>query len=114
MTTILYHNPRCSKSREAKALLDEKGVDYQTRLYLQEPLSQQELDALIPQLEEPLTALVRAKEAEYKMAGLSKNSDRQDVIRAIVDYPKLLERPILTTPKGARIGRPPERILEIL
>lgn len=114
MTNILYHNPRCSKSREAKALLDEKGVDYQTRLYLQEPLNPDELAQLIRQLDVPLSDLLRPKEAEYKAAGLNKDSDRDAVISALADYPKLLERPILTTTKGARIGRPPERILEIL
>lgn len=114
MTNILYHNPRCSKSREAKALLDEKGVDYQTRLYLQEPLSQDELAQLITRLKEPLNALVRSKEAEYKAAGLNKDSDQAAIIAALVEYPKLLERPILATKKGVRIGRPPERILEIL
>ncbi|MHA7878377.1 MAG: arsenate reductase (glutaredoxin) [Saccharospirillum sp.] len=114
MTATLYHNPRCSKSRQAKALLDERGVDNQTRLYLQQPLSVEELSRLFNQLNEPLANLVRSKEAEYKTAGLTKGSDRATLIAAVAAHPKLLERPILTTEKGARLGRPPERILEIL
>lgn len=114
MPNTLYHNPRCSKSREAKALLDDKGVDYQVRLYLNEPLNQDELAQLIRQMNEPLSALIRTKEAEYKESGLSKESDQEAIIEALAQYPKLLERPILATAKGVRIGRPPERILEIL
>lgn len=110
----LYHNPRCSKSRQAKDLLDEKGVHYSTRLYLQEPLSAKELTDLVKQLGIEATELLRTKEDEYKLAGLSKASSNQDAIQAMATYPKLMERPILSGPSGARIGRPPEAILDIL
>ena len=110
----LYHNPRCSKSRQAKALLDEQGVAYDTRLYLQDPLSASELKALVKQLGIDATELLRTKEAEYQEAGLSKSSTAEDAIEAMANYPKLMERPVLAGPKGARIGRPPEAILDIL
>lgn len=113
-TAVLYHNPRCSKSREAKALLDDQGVDYQVRLYLNDPLSAAELKALINQLGIPAADVLRRKEADYTTAGLDKNSSEQQILDAITRYPKLLERPILVTGKGARIGRPPEAIMEIL
>ncbi|GGX51028.1 arsenate reductase (glutaredoxin) [Saccharospirillum salsuginis] len=110
----LYHNPRCSKSRQAKALLDEQGVAYETRLYLQDPLNTSELKALVTKLGIEATELLRTKEAEYKEAGLSKNSTAEEAIEAMANFPKLMERPVLTGPKGARIGRPPEAILDIL
>ena len=110
----LYHNPRCSKSRQAKALLDERGVDYQTRLYLKEPLSETEVTSLLGQLNRPAGELVRTKEAEYAESGLSADSDAGAIARAIAAHPKLLERPLLSDGRAARIGRPPEDILELL
>jgi len=110
----LYHNPRCSKSRQAKALLDEQGVAYDTRLYLQDPLNASELTALVALLGIDATELLRTKEAEYKEAGLSKDSTDEEAIKAMANFPKLMERPVLAGPKGARIGRPPEAILNIL
>lgn len=110
----LFHNPRCSKSRQAKALLDERGIDYTTRLYLNEPLDRKELKALVDQLGIDATDLLRTKEADYKTAGLSKSSSSDEALTAMATYPKLMERPILTSAKGARIGRPPEAILDIL
>ena len=114
MANTLYHNPRCSKSRQAKALLEEKGLSFTLREYLKEPLSEAEVAKLLKQLQIPAHALLRSKEAEYKTAGLSKDSNEQTIIQAIVNAPKLLERPILVTDKGARIGRPTETLLEIL
>lgn len=113
-TAVLYHNPRCSKSREAKTLLDDAGVDYQIRLYLNDPLSVAELQVLIRQLGIPAADVLRRKETDYKVAGLDDNSDEQEILDAIARFPKLLERPVLVTGKGARIGRPPEAIREIL
>lgn len=112
--TVFYHNPRCSKSREAKAMLDEAGVDYQVRLYLNDPLSVAELQTLIHQLGISPAKVLRRKETEFKTAGLDNSSSDQQILDAIARYPKLLERPIVVTSKGARIGRPPENIREIL
>jgi len=115
MTTLtLYHNPRCSKSRQALALLDEAGVDYQTRLYLKEPLDATEIKTLIAQLDVPASALVRTKEADYAASGLSADSAADAIANALAAYPKLMERPLLSDGKSARIGRPPEHILELI
>lgn len=114
MASTLYHNPRCSKSRQAKTLLEEKSVDFEIREYLKDPLSKKEVETLIKQLGISAHDLLRKKEAEYKEHGLSKDSTDKDIIAAIVASPKLFERPVLVTDKGARIGRPTEALLEIL
>lgn len=113
-TPVLYHNPRCSKSREAKALLDGAGIDVQVRLYLTDPLSVSELRILLKQLGLSAADVLRRKEADVKTAGLDGSSSDEQILDAMVRFPKLLERPILVTGKGARIGRPPEAIREIL
>ena len=114
MTATLYHNPRCSKSRQAKELLVEKGIDVEIREYLKEPLSSAEIKALIKHLAIPAHELLRTKEAEYNENGLSPSSSQTDIINAMLASPKLIERPILVTEKGARIGRPTEALLEII
>jgi len=114
MTAKLYHNPRCSKSRQALVLLQEKGVDFEIREYLKDPLNSAEVKALLNDLPIIAHQLLRAKEAEYKDQNLTKDSSEADIVAAIVAAPRLLERPILVTDKGARIGRPTEQILEIL
>jgi arsenate reductase len=113
-TAVLYHNPRCSKSREAKAMLDDAGLDYQVRLYLNEPLSVSELQTLVGQLGIPAVSLLRTRESDYRAAGLGKDSSDMSILNAMAEFPKLMERPILVTDKGARIGRPPEAIREVL
>jgi arsenate reductase len=116
MTDItLYHNPRCSKSRQALTLLKEKGVAVREVHYLQTPLTVAELTALIHQLGLPHAHdLLRTKEPEYKQAGLDKNSSDKDVIRALAAFPGLMERPVAVNGNKAVIGRPPERVLEVL
>lgn len=113
-TVTIYHNPRCSKSRAALALLEEKGIEPKIIRYLDEPLDEEAIDALLKKLKIDAYDLLRTKEADYKNAALSKDSSRNDIIRAIAQYPKLLERPIVVKANHARIGRPTERILEIL
>ncbi|MFQ3231424.1 arsenate reductase (glutaredoxin) [Reinekea sp.] len=114
MTATIYHNPRCSKSRQALALLEEKGINAEIRLYLNDPLTAPELKSLLDQLKIPAHDILRAKESEYKEAGLSKEATEAQIIAAIINTPKLLERPIVVTDKGARIGRPTEAILDVL
>lgn len=115
MTVTILHNPRCSKSRQTLALLQEHGVEPQVREYLQQPLSAEELELLIQQLGVEAKQLVRSKEDEFKQTGLSLDSaSAQELITAMVATPKLMERPVVITDKGARIGRPPEQVLEIL
>ena len=114
MTTTLYHNPRCSKSRAAKALLEEKNITFNIVEYLKTPLKASEIKKLIDLLGIEPHDLLRHKEAEYKEANLSKSSTKTDIVKAIEAFPKLLERPIVVNDRGARIGRPTEAINEIL
>ncbi|HHI81058.1 MAG TPA: arsenate reductase (glutaredoxin) [Planctomycetes bacterium] len=113
-TITLWHNPRCSKSRQAKALLEERGVPLELRLYLEKPPSVKELEDLLHKLgAESLDLILRKKEALYKELGLE-GKPREEVLQAIAEHPKLLERPIAVRGKQARMGRPPEKVLELL
>ncbi|WP_337881400.1 arsenate reductase (glutaredoxin) [Rheinheimera sp.] len=111
----LYHNNRCSKSREALALLEQKQLQFQVRYYLDDPLTAGELVALLKALGMPARQLLRSKEAEYKALGLD-NPDlsEQQLIEAMVSTPKLIERPILQCDDKAVIGRPVENLLVLL
>ncbi len=114
MVTI-YHNPRCSKSREALKLLGERGVEPQVRLYLEQPPSFEELSALLDRLGiEPL-ALMRRGEREFKELGLAVGEhSRDELIQAMVDHPILIERPIVINGDQAVLARPPERAADVL
>ncbi len=116
MTGItIYHNPRCSKSRETLALLEEKGIAPRIVKYLEDTPSADELKAVLAKLGISARALLRTKEAEYLEAGLDDSSLSEDqVIAKMVEFPRLIERPIVITDQAARIGRPPEAVLEIL
>lgn len=111
---VLLHNPKCSKSRQLKAALDERGVDYDERRYLDEPLSRTELNALKKLLGLDAHSMIRKKEAEYTEAGLSIESTQKAVLDAVATHPKLLERPVLIGRNRAAIGRPTEAALEVL
>ncbi|MEZ5654169.1 MAG: arsenate reductase (glutaredoxin) [Burkholderiaceae bacterium] len=115
MTTI-YHNPRCSKSRETLALLHERGIEPRIVLYLQDPPDAPALQALFAQLDRPITEAIRFKEAIAKALGLSPGDERSDAewCRLIAEHPVLLERPIVTRAGRARLGRPPQAVLDIL
>lgn len=110
----IYHNPRCSKSRQALALLRASSQGVKVVEYLKDPLSAAELKTLIKRLAMKPHDIVRTKEPEYTEAGLSSSSSDGEVIAALVRYPKLLERPIVVCNGKAVIGRPPEKVLEIL
>lgn len=111
----IYHNARCSNSRGALALLREHGIEPQIVDYIAEPLNAAQLTALIRQLGVPVRDVMRAKEAVYQELGLGAEgvSDAQ-CIDAIAAHPVLLNRPIVVTPKGARLCRPPELVLELI
>ena len=111
----IYHNPKCSTSRNALALLRERGIEPTVIEYLKTPPSRDELKRIAAATSEPLRALVRTKQAEYLEQGLDNPalSDEQ-LIDALLATPVLINRPIVVTPKGARLGRPLERILEVL
>lgn len=110
----IYHNPRCSKSREALALLKERGIEPEVVLYLHTELSEAELKELVKKLGVPPHAVLRTKEDAYAEAKLNEKSSLEQVVKAIRKAPILLERPIVVKGNKAVIGRPPEKILEIL
>ena len=115
MPIRLYHNPRCSKSREALALLREHGVEPQVVEYLKQPPSAAELDRLLVQLGMEPRQLMRRGEAVYKELDLDDLAlSRAALIDAMVRQPILIERPIAVSGKRAVIGRPPERVLELI
>ncbi|WP_332881220.1 arsenate reductase (glutaredoxin) [Bacterioplanes sanyensis] len=105
----IYHNPRCSKSRQTLALLQEQGIEPVVVEYLKTPPTAAELHSVLSKLNMSPRQLLRRKEAEYKEAGLDNEqlTDEQ-VIAAMVQYPKLIERPIVIHGDAARIGRPPK------
>lgn len=114
MTTFtLYHNPRCSKSREALALLEARGVEVTVHRYLDAPLDIDALRDLAQRLEDGVPALVRTNEAQWKSLALEAPSD-EERLQAIAEHPRLMQRPILDDGRRARIGRPPEAILALV
>lgn len=115
MTTI-YHNPRCSKSRDTLALLHERGIEPQIVAYLDTPPDAAQIRTLLGQLGlADARDLMRKGEAEYAELGLADPARTQDeLIAAMAAHPRLIERPIVVANGQARIGRPPEKVLEIL
>ncbi len=115
MQVSLYHNPRCSKSREALKLLQENGIEPQVVLYLEQPPSAAQLRELLDKLKIGARDLLRRGEEEYRALGLGDESlSEQALIAAMVEHPRLIERPIAVAGKRAVVGRPPERVLELL
>ena len=115
MSVVIYHNPRCSKSRQGLALLKENGVDPVIVEYLKSPPSAGELDTILRMLEMEPRELMRRKEAEYRELDLADESlSREELITAMVEHPRLIERPIVVSGDRAVIGRPTERVLEVL
>ena len=111
----LFHNPRCSKSRGALDLLRERGVAPEILPYLEQPPSVDELRALVRLLGLPARALLRTGEAEYAQLGLDDPTlDEDALLAAMHAHPRLIERPIFVHGGRAVIGRPPERVLELL
>lgn len=111
----LYHNPRCSKSRGALELLEARGLTPNVVRYLETPLSAAQIKALLGKLGISARQLLRTGEDEYKMLQLADESlSEAQLIDAIAQHPKLMERPILEVGAKAVIGRPPENILELL
>lgn len=110
----IYHNPRCRKSREGLQILEESGAEFETVLYLDNPPSVNELKEIIQKLGiEPLS-LVRTGETEWKENFKGKNLTDDEIVKAMVTYPKLIERPIVIKGNKAVVGRPPEKIKELL
>jgi arsenate reductase len=115
MTSVtIYHNPRCSKSRQTLALLEGQDIDINIVSYLTAPPSPEILQSIIDMLGVSAMDIIRTGEDEYKRSGLTKDSSDSAAIAAIGQAPKLLQRPIVVNGNKARIGRPPECVLEIL
>ncbi|MCB1704651.1 MAG: arsenate reductase (glutaredoxin) [Halioglobus sp.] len=110
----IYHNPRCSKSRNTLALLQENGVEPEIVLYLETPPDSTLIKALLKKLGISAAELVRRGEADYKASGLDKDSSEADIIAAMARHPKLIERPIVVRGGKAVLGRPPENALALL
>lgn len=110
----IYHNPRCSKSRNTLMLLKENSVNPQVVLYLDNPPDTRELKALLKKLGLTAARLVRRSEDAYKASGLNKDSDDEEILAAMAKYPKLIERPIVVKGSRAVLGRPPENVLELI
>ncbi|MEN9061571.1 arsenate reductase (glutaredoxin) [Ponticoccus litoralis] len=114
MAVILWHNPRCSKSREALALLQARGVAVTERRYLEDVPTLAELRAAQARLGLTAMEMMRIKEPAFKARGLSPDSDEATLLAAMAEEPKLIERPLAFAERGAVIDRPPERVLDIL
>ncbi|SDH50874.1 arsenate reductase [Vibrio xiamenensis] len=114
MSVVIYHNPRCSKSRETLALLEDKNIAPEIVKYLDTPPSVEQLKTLYAQLGlTNVRDMMRTKEAEYKELALADANDEQ-LFAAMASHPKLIERPIVVKDGKAKLGRPPEQVLEIL
>jgi arsenate reductase len=114
MTVTIWHNPRCSKSRQTLELLQEKGVTPTVREYLKQPPSKSEVETLIDMIGDPVE-LIRDGEPEFKALKKKKaDMSRADVAKAIAAHPILLQRPIVVAGRKAAIGRPPEAVLPLL
>ncbi|TMP70283.1 arsenate reductase (glutaredoxin) [Pseudoalteromonas sp. S1609] len=115
MSVTIYHNPRCSKSRETLNLLQSKNIEPSVVEYLKTPLSHEQISTLVSQLGfNSARALMRTKEEQYKALNLKDENDESALIAAMVEHPKLIERPIVVSNNKAALGRPPENVLSVL
>ncbi|MDN5871139.1 MAG: arsenate reductase (glutaredoxin) [Nitrococcus sp.] len=115
MAVRIYHNPNCSKSRAALKLLHERGIEPEIIEYLKTPPSEAELKAILVDLGFEPRQLMRRNEPEYRDHALGDDAlTRDELIRAMVQYPRLIERPIVVNNGRAAVGRPPEAVLNIL
>lgn len=115
MPVTIWHNPRCSKSRQTLELLEARGIDPEIRLYLKDAPSADEIHTALKQLGQPARALLRSKEPALRerFSDPDAASDEQ-LIAVMAEEPKLIERPLVLTDKGAALGRPPEQVLSVL
>ncbi len=114
MSVTIWHNPRCSKSRQTLALLEDRGITPTIRLYLEDAPTADEIRDVLAMLGRAPRELMRTGEADYKAQGLKDVSDDTALIAAMAATPKLIERPVVITGDKAALGRPPESVLDIL
>lgn len=110
----IYHNPRCSKSRNTLALLQERGIEPEVVLYLETPPDAGEIRSLLRKLGLEASQLVRRGEEEYRAGGLGASSGEDELVAAMASHPRLIERPIVVRGERAVLGRPPENVLELV
>jgi len=110
----IYHNNRCSKSRDSFNLLTEKGLEFETVEYLKTPLNKKEIKGLLKKLNIPAADLIRKAEKDYKEHFKGKELTEAKWIEAMVKFPKLIERPIVEKGNKAVIGRPIEKVIELI
>lgn len=110
----IYHNSRCSKSRDSYNLLIEKGIDFETIEYLKHPLTKKELTDLLKKLSIPAGQLIRKSEPDFKEHFKGKKLSESQWIDAMIKHPKLIERPIVVKGNKAVIGRPIENVIELI
>ena len=110
----IYHNPRCQKSREGLKILEESGKTFTIVKYLNQHLEKEEIEDILNLLDISAEELIRTKEKVWKENYKGKNLSKEELISAMQEHPKLIERPIVVTKEKAIIGRPPEKIKEIL
>ena len=113
MNLKLYHNPRCSKSRQALNLLQERDINFQEIRYLNNGLNRSEIEGLISRYQGSSSDIVRINEQEYKSNKINLDVD-SEIIELLLNYPKCLQRPLLDDGHTVVIGRPPENILTLL
>jgi len=112
-TYTIWHNPRCSKSRQTLGILEEKGIEAEVVKYLEKTLSVEELKEILKKLNISARELMRTKEDEYKSLDLKSENDEEKLLEAMANHPKLIERPIVIKGEKAVLGRPPEKVLEL-
>jgi len=110
----IYHNPRCTKSRETLALLEANGIEPEIVLYLKNTLTQKELSSLLKKLGLKAEQIVRKTEAVYKEKYKNKKLTEMEWVAAMVEHPKLIQRPIVVKGNRAVLGRPPENVLALI
>lgn len=113
LSVVVWHNPRCSKSRQTMELLEEKGVEAEVVKYLEVSQSVESIKDVLKKLNISARDLMRTKEDEYKSLGLKDETDEDKLIEAMATHPKLIERPIVIKGNKAVLGRPPEKVLEL-
>ena len=112
---VIYHNPRCSKSRQTLEILRENNVETNVILYMETPIEQATLLSLLKMLDITPSQLIRRNEADFKRLHLDNDDTTdEDLVNAMIEYPKLMERPIVVHNNKAVIGRPPENVHKIL
>lgn len=110
----IYHNPRCSKSREAKQLLESKKLEFEVVEYMKNPISKSELEEIVEKLNIQPIDLVRQNEMIWKESYKGKDLSNEEIIEAMIAHPRLIERPIVIHKNKAVIGRPSTLVLDIL